>query len=165
MGNRLTTSYIADATERLRFYKSKAEHAMEQVPTTALFEVLNSRSNSIAILVKHLSGNMRSRWTDFLTRDGEKPDRDYSLEFKNPPSDRSELMALWESAWECAFATLSTLTDEHLSYIVTIRAEPHSVMQAINRQMTHVSYHVGQIVFIAKHFAGEGWRTLSGPHT
>jgi Protein of unknown function (DUF1572) len=164
MANAFTTSYIEDATERLRYYKRRAELAMDQVPTAALFMVPDSRSNSIAILVKHLSGNMRSRWTDFLTTDGEKPSRNYSAEFNNPPQTRDEVMASWESGWECAFATLSTLTDTHLTWVVNIRAESHSVMQAINRQMTHISYHVGQIVYLAKHFAGENWRSLTSSH-
>lgn len=137
---------------------------MDQVPTGALFAVPDPGSNSIAVLVKHLSGNMLSRWTDFLTTDGEKPSRDYSKEFNNPPQTRDEVMTLWENGWACAFATLSTLSDEQLTCVISIRSESHSVMQAINRQMTHTSYHVGQIVFLAKHFAGEDWIPLTVSH-
>jgi hypothetical protein len=107
---------------------------------------------------------MRSRWTDFLTTDGEKPDRDYQAEFRDPSKTREELMALWETSWKCVFDTLRQLTDEHLSLQITIRSEVHSVMQAINRQIAHTAYHVGQIVYLAKHFAGGNWESLTVPH-
>ena len=159
-----TQSFVEDATERFRYYKRQAERAMEQLPEEALFVSLDSKSNSIAVLIKHLAGNMRSRWTDFLTTDGEKPDRDYKGEFRDPPGTRGELISLWESGWECAFDTLNSLTDTQLRQKVEIRGEPHSVMQAINRQMTHVSYHVGQIVYLAKHFRGPNWKSLTAAH-
>ncbi len=159
-----TTSYIKDVAERFRYYKRQAERAMEQITDEALFAAPGERSNSIAILVKHLSGNMRSRWTDFLTSDGEKPDRDYNSEFVEPPKTRDELMLLWEAGWHCALDSLSSLTDEDLDRIVTIRSEPHAVVQAINRQVTHASYHVGQIVYLAKQFAGREWKSLTVAH-
>ncbi|HEY1802010.1 MAG TPA: DUF1572 family protein [Terriglobales bacterium] len=164
MGITVTTSYVKDITDRFRYYKRQAERAMEQIPDPAFFATLGPESNSIAVLIKHLSGNMRSRWTDFLTTDGEKPDRDYNAEFREPPKTRDELMALWEAGWNCALNTLNSLTDEHLSHEVSIRSEAHSVMQAINRQVTHASYHVGQIVYLAKHFAGGNWKSLTASH-
>jgi hypothetical protein len=106
---------------------------------------------------------MRSRWTDFLTTDGEKPARQRDTEFEGPPPTRTELMQLWESGWECLFSALSSLTDEDMGRTVTIRGEAHSVMQAINRQVAHYSYHIGQIVFLAKHYAGARWSTLTIP--
>jgi hypothetical protein len=164
MAIEFTTSYIEDMTSRFRYYKRQAERAMEQIPDQALFMTLDPKSNSIAILVKHLSGNMRSRWTDFLTTDGEKPDRDYNAEFREPPKTRNELMTVWDCGWKCAFDTLNSLTDEHLSRRISIRSEVHSVLQAIDRQVTHTSYHVGQIVYLAKYFAGEDWMSLTVPH-
>jgi uncharacterized damage-inducible protein DinB len=164
MAVEFTTSYIKDAADRLSYYKRLAERALEQVPDQALFATPGGKSNSIAILVKHLSGNMRSRWTDFLSTDGEKPDRDYKAEFVEPPNTREQLMQIWEAGWRSAIDTLSSLSDEDLGRTVTIRSEPHSVVQAINRQMTHISYHVGQIVYLAKHFGGQNWKSLTAPH-
>jgi Protein of unknown function (DUF1572) len=120
-------------------------------------------SNSIAIIVKHLYGNMRSRWTDFLTSDGEKPDRNRDTEFEFPAATRAQLTAQWEAGWKFVFSALASLTDADLAREVLIRNERHSVMQAINRQVAHYSYHVGQIVFLAKHFAGDRWTTLTIP--
>jgi len=136
---------------------------MAQCPDEGLFAVLDGESNSIAIVVKHMAGNMRSRWTDFLTTDGEKPDRHRDTEFDEPPATRAELLAMWEAGWSCLFAALEPLSDADLSRTVTIRTEPHSVMQAINRQIAHYSYHVGQIVYLAKHFSGERWKALTVP--
>lgn len=164
MAIEFTTSYIKDVTGRFRYYKRQAERAMEQIPDDALFAKLDSRSNSIAVLIKHLSGNMRSRWTDFLTTDGEKPDRNYNAEFRDPPKTREELMALWEAGWQCALSSLESLTDEQLTQKISIRSEVHSVVQAINRQVTHASYHVGQIVYLSKHFAGDDWKKLTASH-
>jgi len=113
--------------------------------------------------VKHMAGNMRSRWTDFLTTDGEKPDRNRDTEFEDPPTTRSELMEMWERGWKYVFGALEPLSDANLTRTVTIRTEPHSVMQAINRQIAHYCYHVGQIVYLARHFAGDKWQTLSVP--
>jgi Protein of unknown function (DUF1572) len=139
---------------------------MAQCPDEALFVMLDAESNSIAIIVKHMAGNMRSRWRDFLTTDGEKPDRDRDTEFEAPPKTRAELIEMWEGGWKYLFEALEPLTDADLTKTVTIRSSPHSVMQAINRQVAHYAHHVGQIVLLAKHFAtkaGKKWETLSVP--
>jgi hypothetical protein len=158
-----TTSYIEDALAVFRYYKRLAERAMEQVTDEQLFVAIDQEANSIAVIVKHMTGNMRSRWTDFLTTDGEKPDRDRDSEFVGPPSTRQELMAAWEDGWNRVFSAIEPLTDADLGRTVTIRGEAHSVMQAINRQLAHYPHHVGQIVFLAKHFAGDHWQSLSVP--
>jgi len=164
MALQFTTSYLEDTVSLFRYYKSLAERAMAQAPDEALGKTLDGESNSIAIIVKHLTGNMRSRWTDFLTSDGEKPDRHRDTEFETPPTTRTELVALWDAGWKCVFDALAPLTDADLTRTVLIRGERHSVMQAINRQVAHYSYHVGQIVFLAKHFASaEGWNALTVP--
>ena len=163
MALQLTTSYLKDAANLFRSYKRLADRAMEQVPDDALFATLDAESNSIAIIVKHLAGNMKSRWTDFLTVDGEKPDRNRDSEFETPPATRAELLALWESSWKLLFDALAPLTEADLSRTIHIRGEAHSVMQAINRQLTHYAYHVGQIVYLAKYFAGTGWNSLTVP--
>ncbi|MGD0157275.1 MAG: DUF1572 domain-containing protein [Terracidiphilus sp.] len=163
MALEFTTSYIEDAVAVFRYYKRLAERAMEQVADDQLFTVLDGEANSIAVIVKHMTGNMRSRWTDFLTSDGEKPDRNRDSEFVDPPSTREALMASWEDGWNRLFAAIEQLTDADLGRIVTIRGEAHSVMQAINRQVAHYSYHVGQIVLLAKHFASDHWQSLSVP--
>lgn len=149
-----------------RYYKRLGERAFEQCPDEGLFTALDGESNSIAIIVKHMAGNMRSRWTDFLTTDGEKPDRNRDTEFEEPPANRSELLAAWERGWKIVFDALEPLTEADLARTVTIRTEPHSVMQAINRQVAHYSYHVGQIVFLAKHLSTKtrgNWDSLSVP--
>jgi uncharacterized damage-inducible protein DinB len=158
-----TTSYLKDSIDLLRYYKRLGDSALEQTPDEALLAALDAESNSIATIVKHITGNMRSRWTDFLTTDGEKPDRHRDTEFETPPKTRAELMALWESNWKLVFEALTPLTEADLGRKVPIRGEAHSVMQAINRQLGHYAYHVGQIVYLAKHFAGPKWKTLSVP--
>jgi len=158
-----STSYLADSLAVYRQYKSMAERAIAQVSDERLAFALDPESNSIALIVKHLAGNMWSRWTDFLTTDGEKPDRDRDSEFERPPSTRAELLRVWESGWQRLYETLAQLSDADLARTVTIRGEAHSVMQAINRNLTHCAYHVGQIVFLAKHFQSDGWQTLSIP--
>jgi Protein of unknown function (DUF1572) len=163
MAHEFTTSYLKDSTDLLQYYKRLAERAMEQVPDDALCMTLDVESNSIAVIVKHIAGNMRSRWRDFLTTDGEKPDRNRDTEFEAPAKTRAEMMAMWEAGWKFVFYALEGLTDADLSRTVLIRAEPHSVVQAINRQVAHYSYHVGQIVFLAKHYAGNQWRALTVP--
>ena len=160
---KFATSYLEDALAVFRYYKKLAERAMEQVTEEQLFAVLDDEANSIAIIVKHMAGNMRSRWTNFLTSDGEKPDRNRDSEFVDPPSTREALMAEWENGWARVFAALEPLTDADLARTVTIRGEPHSVMQAINRQLAHYPHHVGQIVLLAKHFASDHWQSLSVP--
>jgi uncharacterized damage-inducible protein DinB len=165
MAHQFSTSYINDSVELFRYYKRLGERAMEQCPDAGLFETLDDESNSIAIIVKHMAGNMRSRWTEFLTSDGEKPDRHRDSEFETPPKTRAEILALWEQGWKYLFDALVPLADADLTRTVTIRTEPHSVMQAINRQMAHYSYHVGQIAFLAKHFAAQAgkWTALTVP--
>lgn len=163
MALKFTTSYIEDSLAVFRNYKSLGERAMQQVRDEDLFVTLDAEANSIAVVVKHMAGNMRSRWTDFLTSDGEKPDRDRDSEFVSPPATRAALLALWEEGWSRLLGAIEPLTDADLQRTVTIRGEAHSVMQAINRQVAHLSYHVGQIVFLAKHFAGDRWQSLSVP--
>jgi hypothetical protein len=163
MALEFTTSYVDDAIGVLRYYKKLAERAMEQVTDEQLFAVLDHEANSIAIVVKHMIGNMRSRWTDFLTTDGEKPNRNRDAEFIDPPSTRMALLEEWEYGWALVFEALESLTEADLVRRVTIRGEVHSAMQAINRQLAHYPYHVGQIVLLAKHFACDRWQSLSVP--
>jgi hypothetical protein len=166
MAHRLTTSYTQDSIDLFRHYKQLAERAIQQCPEESLFATLDDESNSIAIIVKHMAGNMRSRWTDFLTTDGEKPDRNRDSEFEEPPKNRAELIAMWERDWKIVFDALEPLTEADLARTITIRTEPHSVMQAINRQIAHYAYHVGQIVFLAKHFTAKStgnWTSLTVP--
>jgi hypothetical protein len=163
MALQFTTSYIEDSLRLFRHYKKLAERAMEQVTDEQLFATLDPEANSIAIIVKHLSGNMRSRWTEFLTADGEKADRDRDSEFVHPPATRQAILNAWEDGWERLFQVLASLAEADLARTVTIRGERHSVMQAINRQMAHYPMHVGQIVMLAKHFASNRWQTLSVP--
>jgi hypothetical protein len=161
MAFRQTNSYIEDSVSVFRQYKKLAEGAMEQVTDKELLITLDPEMNSIALIVKHMAGNMRSRWTDFLTTDGEKPDRHRDGEFVDPPSSREALMELWEAGWGLVFAALEPLSDADLTRTVTIRGQPHSVMQAINRQIAHYACHCGQIVLLAKHFKSTEWKTLS----
>jgi hypothetical protein len=163
MAHQFTTSYTKDAIDLVRHYKRLADNAIAQCPDGKLSAEIDPESNSIAIIVKHMTGNMHSRWTDFLTADGEKPDRQRDSEFEVPAKTRAELLAMWESGWKLVFDALTPLTDAELSRTVTIRTEPHSVMQAINRQIAHYSYHIGQIVYLARHFAGSQWKTLTIP--
>ncbi len=166
MAHQFTTSYLADSLTLLRYYKSMAEKAIAQVTDQQLTETLDPEANSIAVIVKHPAGNMRSRWMDFLTTDGEKPDRHRDTEFENAPKTRAELAALWEKGWKYVFDALEPLTDADLTRQVTIRGEPYSVMQAISRQLAHYAHHVGQIVYVAKHLtvARTGkWESLSIP--
>jgi hypothetical protein len=163
MALQFTTSYLEDSLGVFRYYKRLAERAMEQVSEAQLFCVLDEEANSIAVIVKHMAGNMRSRWTDFLTTDGEKPSRDRDSEFIDPPATRGALLEDWNSGWACLLGTLETLTDADLGRTITIRGEAHSVMQAINRQLAHYPYHVGQIVMLAKHSAAGRWESLTVP--
>jgi hypothetical protein len=166
MAHEFTTSYLKDSIDLFQYYKKLAERAMEQCPDEGLFATIDAESNSIATIVKHMAGNMRSRWQDFLTTDGEKPDRQRDTEFESPPSTRADLMALWEKGWKYVFTALEPLTEADLTQTVTIRTEPHSVMQAINRQMAHYAEHIGQILFAAKHFTAVKtgkWDSLSIP--
>jgi uncharacterized damage-inducible protein DinB len=163
MAHELSTSYLRDSLSLFRYYKGLTERAMEQVSDEQLTAALDGEMNSIAIIVKHMVGNMRSRWIDFLNSDGEKPDRKRDTEFENPPATRAALMKLWEEGWKCTFAALEPLTDADMNRTVEIRGEPHSVMQTINRQITHYAYHCGQIVFLGKHLQSTQWKALTVP--
>jgi len=163
MALKFTTSYLEDSLEVFRYYKKLAEGAMVQVTDEQLFTPLDEEANSIAVIVKHLAGNMRSRWTGFLTSDGEKPDRNRDSEFVDPPGTREALMQLWDHGWHCVFSAIEPLSDADLTRTVTIRGEPHSVMQAINRQIAHYANHVGQIVMLAKHLQHANWKPLTIP--
>lgn len=156
--------YLQDAVLEFRKTKALADKAMAQVSDADFVRSLDAETNSIAVVVKHLAGNMRSRWTDFLTTDGEKPDRNRDSEFVLDATDtRQQLLTRWESGWQIVFGAIEPLGAADLERIVTIRTEPHTVMQAINRQLTHYAYHVGQIVLLSKHFAAASWKPLSVP--
>jgi hypothetical protein len=163
MALKFTTSHLADSISLFRYYKNLAERAMAHLSDDHLLYASDEECNSVAIIVKHLAGNMRSRWTDFLTTDGEKPDRNRDTEFEDPPKDRQQLMQLWEEGWACLLGALESLDDSQLGQQVLIRGEAHSVMQAINRQLCHYSYHVGQIVAFAKQGRKGDWVSLSVP--
>lgn len=156
--------YLDEAFRSLRGHKRLADDAIAQLSSEQLFTQLDPESNSVAILIKHMAGSMRSRFTDFLTTDGEKPARNRDHEFVlSAPVSREELLGWWEAGWQLVFDTLNSLHPEDLERTVTVRGEPHSVLQAIHRQVAHYSYHVGQIVFLAKHLKGAEWKTLSVP--
>ena len=163
MAHQFTTSYLQDAIDLFGYYKRLGDNAIAQCPDNSLGAEIDSESNSIAIIVKHMAGNMRSRWSNFLTTDGEKPDRRRDTEFEDAPATRAEIVAMWDAGWNYLFEALASLTDADLSRTITIRTEPHSVTQAINRQIAHYSYHVGQIVCLTRHFAGSKWKTLTIP--
>ena len=163
MAHQFSTSYIEDSLSLFRYYKKLGEGAIEQLSDAQLFVALDAEMNSVAIVMKHMAGNMRSRWTDFLTSDGEKPNRNRDSEFEQAPSTRAELLEVWNDGWDRVFSALEPLSDSDLERTITIRGEPHSVMQAVNRQIAHYSYHVGQIVFLAKHLNASGWKSLSVP--
>ena len=156
--------YLDDSLFQLRKLKTQADKAMAQIDDGQFFALIDADANSIALIVKHVTGNMRSRWTDFLTSDGEKPDRHRDSEFELEKTDTREAMiARWDAAWELLLKTIGALEPADLGRTVTIRKEPHTVVQAINRQLSHYSAHVGQIVLLAKHLAGPCWQTLSIP--
>ena len=156
--------YIDEAFRSLRGHKRLADDAIAQLSDEQFFAVPDAASNSVAITVKHMAGNMRSRFTDFLTTDGEKLDRKRDQEFiMASDATRAQVLATWEKCWQLVFETLNGLSPEDLTREVTIRGEPHTVLQAINRQVAHYSYHVGQIVFLARHWKGAEWKTLSVP--
>jgi hypothetical protein len=156
--------YLEEARRQMRGHKRMGEGAMAQLRDEDLFVTLDAESNSVAILVKHLAGNMRSRFTDFLTTDGEKPDRFRDTEFElTPTTTRADVMKWWEDGWACVFAAIEPLKPEDVMRTVTIRSEPHTVLQAINRQIAHYAAHIGQIVFLAKHLRSSEWKTLTIP--
>lgn len=156
--------FLDDTRLQLNKLKAQADKAIAQIADEHLFATLDPDANSIATLMKHMTGNMRSRWTDFLTSDGEKPDRNRDSEFELTPADTAaRIKAVWEEGWAVLLDAISSLTAPDLEKRVQIRGEPHTVIEAINRQMTHYAAHVGQIVLLAKHYAGPRWRTLSIP--
>jgi hypothetical protein len=160
----IATHYLEEARRQFRGHKRLAEGAMAQLRDEDFFVTLDADANSVAILVKHLAGNMRSRFTDFLTSDGEKPDRFRDREFEiSTATTRSEVMKWWEEGWSVVLATVESLKPEDVMKTVTVRGEPHTVMQAINRQVAHYAQHTGQIVFLAKHLRSGEWKTLSVP--
>lgn len=154
-------SYLNSVIKQFRYYKMLGEKAMEQLQEEQLFRQYNEESNSIAILVNHITGNMLSRFTDLLTTDGEKPWRNRDTEFTDPFNNKEELMTRWNEGWECLLKTLGQLSDADLERIVYIRNDGHTVIEAINRQLAHYPYHIGQMVFIAKMLKNEDWQTLS----
>jgi hypothetical protein len=156
--------YLEEAFRSLRGHKHLAEGATAQLSDEQFFATPSQESNGVAVIVKHMAGNMRSRFTDFLTTDGEKPDRHRDQEFVvEEANNRVELMRIWEQNWQLVFDTVKSLSPDDLTRTVTIRGEPHSVLQAINRQVVHYAYHVGQIVYLAKHWKEKDWQTLSVP--
>lgn len=156
--------YLENIISVFKNYKSLAERSFEQLNNENQFHYqIDSEANSIAIIIQHMSGNMISRWTDFLTTDGEKPDRNRDSEFIENNTDKEELMKIWERGWLVFFDSLNSLTSDDLLRTVTIRNEELTVLQALNRQLAHYSYHIGQIVFLAKHIKSKEWNSLSIP--
>jgi hypothetical protein len=156
--------YLDDVLRQLAKYRGLAERAISQVTDDDLFRTIDPESNSIAIVMKHVAGNMRSRWTDFLTTDGDKPGRDRDAEFELDRSDtKARVLERWHAGWNLTVETIGALQPADLERIVTIRGEPHTVIEAVNRQLVHYAYHVGQIVLLARHFAGARWESLSIP--
>jgi hypothetical protein len=158
-----TTSYLESVKKQFLYYKMLGEKAMEQLEPEQLFVAVNEDTNSIAVIVKHLSGNMLSRWTDFLTTDGEKETRNRDAEFENDLQTKEEVLTAWNTGWDCFLTALESLQPEQLSEIIYIRNEGHTVIEAINRQLAHYPYHIGQIVFYAKQLKNSDWDSLSIP--
>lgn len=163
MCDEIVINYHKDALELFRTYKKLAERAIEQVSDEEFFALIDAEANSIAAVVKHIAGNLVSRWSDFLTSDGEKPTRNRDAEFEIIDDSRESLMTFWERGWTTLFDNIELLTLDDFSKTVTIRGQPHTIVQAINRQLTHYSYHIGQIVLLSKHFKSAEWKTLSVP--
>lgn len=160
----ISEDYLKDSLSQFRKMKTLAEKSLNQVSDADFFHQLGPESNSLAVIVKHIAGNMRSRWRDFLTSDGEKPDRHRDTEFELTPDDtRDAVMSLWEGGWKYLYDAIEPLKSEDLGRTITIRGEPHSVLEAINRQLTHYYYHLGQIAYLARHYTGDKWQTLSIP--
>jgi uncharacterized damage-inducible protein DinB len=163
MFEQIAENFLQESIESFRSYKKLAEEALAQVSDEEFFRLIDAESNSIAAISKHIAGNLRSRWTDFLTTDGEKPDRQRDTEFTAENDSRENLTQIWETGWQTLFETLESLKTEDLQKIVQIRGEDFTVVKAINRALAHVAYHIGQITFLAKHFRAGEWETLSVP--
>ena len=163
MDDELGKAYLNEIQRGLRGYKRIAESAIVQLSQEELFRQIDPEANSVAVLIKHISGNMRSRFTDFLTSDGEKPDRHRDQEFIQENLTHEDLMRTWEAEWQGLFTTIESLKPEDLGRTITIRGEEHTVLQALNRALMHYAQHVGQIIFLAKHIRGGEWKTLSIP--
>lgn len=159
----VASEYLLETLKSFRGMKSNVERALEQLDDELLHRSPDANSNSIVIIMQHMSGNMLSRFTDFLTTDGEKPSRDRDTEFEDHTLLRNELMDQWENGWKCVFDAIGSLTDNDLLKIVKIRNEDHTVLRALNRQLVHYAYHCGQIVYLAKHLKGENFVSLSIP--
>jgi len=163
MTDSLSEHYIENALEEFRGMKTLADKAATQLSDEEFFRAIDPESNSIAVIMKHMAGNMRSRWTDFLNSDGEKPDRHRDTEFEMDSEDRRAIEERWEDGWRLVFGAIEPLKGEDLLRTVTIRREPHTIVEAVNRQLTHYGEHVGQIIFLAKHLKSSAWKTLSIP--
>src|ERR1044071_1152800 len=164
MNESLATHYLEDSIASLRAYKKLAEKALDQLNDDEFFVTLDEEGNSVAVIMKHMAGNMLSRWTDFLTTDGEKPNRDRDMEFViDPDANKDDVVDFWQRGWQCVFAALESLSASDLGKKVMIRGEEHTVIQAINRQLMHYANHIGQIIFLAKHFRSADWKSLSIP--
>lgn len=162
--NTISENYLADALASFRAYKKLADKAIEQIHDHEFFVTLDDESNSIAVIMKHMAGNMVSRWTDFLNTDGEKPDRNRDMEFViATQTTRADVLAYWDHGWQCLLEALEPLSADDFGKQVMIRGEAHTIVQAINRQLMHYSYHIGQIVFLAKHFRSTEWKSLTIP--
>jgi|ERR1035437_6809007 hypothetical protein len=159
----MTNDYLDSVRKQFEYYKILGDKTFSQVEDEKLFLQINADSNSIATIVKHLWGNMLSRWTDLLTSDGEKTFRDRDAEFENDIKNRDELLSKWNEGWICLFSAINSLAPEDLGKVVYIRNQGHTVTEAINRQLAHYPYHIGQIVFLGKMFAENGWNSLSIP--
>ena len=159
----MSIHYLESAKRQFRKYKDAGEKAMAQIEDKELTWQANEESNSVAMIVKHLWGNMLSRWTDFLTTDGEKPWRERDAEFEKEDITREQMMKQWEAGWQCLFTALNSITDFDLDKIIFIRDEGHTVLEAVNRQIAHYSYHVGQIVYISKLRTNKEWVSMSIP--
>ena len=159
----LANAYLESATKRSAYYKELGDRSFVQIPDEAFHFAPNGASNSIAVIVRHMAGNMLSRWTNFLTEDGEKTWRERDMEFEEPDLDRAGVITLWEKGWDCFLSALRDLNDDDLLKTIHIRSEPLSVVDAINRQLSHYPYHVGQIVYLARLFRGDDWQSLSIP--
>lgn len=159
----MNQSYLESITKQFEYYKMLGDKSMEQVPEDKLFWQYNTESNSMAIIVNHIAGNMLSRWTNFLTSDGEKEWRNRDAEFENVLKTKSDVLQRWNEGWECLFQAINSLTEEDLDKVIYIRNQGHTVVEAINRQLAHYPYHIGQMVFIAKMIKNNDWKSLSIP--